>query len=465
MLTEDRTEFQDIGYQKYDISYREETEITPEEIKKHANAMKNGKAPGPGGVPIELIKYGPDKLFQLLAYTFNLFLRGEELPPEWKTAYISNLYKNKGDRKDCKNYRGLSVTNSICRVYGKIIKSRIEDCWEDAEDQSGFRTGRSCIDNVFCLKQTIEKRLEHNMETHMVFIDLQKAYDSVPLAKLWQVLEDKNIPPIYINAVRELYDDMTSVIKIGQKVTKKIKVTKGLRQGCCIAPTLFKIYLEGVLDIWKRKCEPMGVKIGDHTLYSLHFADDQVILAEDQDDIHYMLRKIDEEYTKWGLSINPSKTEYVVVGGEGKHLELGSKQIQNTDSYKYLGVNITNNGRNTKEIATRIGQGNSAIRQLNSILWNNHITRNTKIRIYKSIIESIATYGSELWVINKNDASKIKAMEMNYWRRCCQLTRRDRVRNTEIRERMGIDIDVLETIECKRLKWYGHVERMNDQRW
>ncbi|CAG9827936.1 unnamed protein product [Diabrotica balteata] len=54
-------------------------------------------------------------------------------------------------------------------------------------------------------------------------------------------------------------------------------------------------------------------------------------------------------------------------------------------------------------------------------------------------------------------------MEMNYWRRCCQLTRRERVRNTEIRERMGIDIDIL--VECKRLKWYGHVERMNDQRW
>nr|CAI5858456.1 unnamed protein product [Callosobruchus analis] len=73
------------------------------------------------------------------------------------------------------------------------------------------------------------------------------------------------------------------------------------------------------------------------------------------------------------------------------------------------------------------------------------------------IIDSIATYDSELWVINEEDASKIKATEMNYWRRCCQLTRRDMVRSIEIREQ------ILEPIECKRLKWYDHVDRMSDQ--
>lgn len=60
--------------------------------------MKNGKAPGPGAIPGELLKYEPDILLELLASTFNQFLRGEELPEELNTAYISNIYK-KGDRQ------------------------------------------------------------------------------------------------------------------------------------------------------------------------------------------------------------------------------------------------------------------------------------------------------------------------------------------------------------------------------
>ena len=56
-------------------------------------------------------------------------------------------------------------------------------------------------------------------------------------------------------------------------------------------------------------------------------------------------------------------------------------------------------------------------------------------------------------------------MEMDYWRRCCRLTRLDRVRNVEIRQAMGIDLDIIETIEARRLNWFGHLKRMSDERW
>lgn len=77
ILTEDREEFQNVNNERDDFSLCEEDEITPEEVMEKINKMKNGKASGPEGVPVELLKYDPEKLFQLLAYTFNLFLRGE----------------------------------------------------------------------------------------------------------------------------------------------------------------------------------------------------------------------------------------------------------------------------------------------------------------------------------------------------------------------------------------------------
>ena len=96
-------------------------------------------------------------------------------------------YTKKGSRKDCSNYRGISVTSVMSRLYGKIPRDLIEEENKD-EEQSGFRTGRSCTDNIFCMKQVIEKRNATNQETHLLFVDLIKAYDSIPISKLWEVL-------------------------------------------------------------------------------------------------------------------------------------------------------------------------------------------------------------------------------------------------------------------------------------
>ena len=80
---------------------------------------------------------------------------------------------------------------------------------------------------------------------------------------------------------------------------------------------------------------------------------------------------------------------------------------------------MTSDGDSNQEIKVRIGQAKTATKQLNSLLWSPRITKNNKIRIYKTIVESIGLYGAELWEINKRNKS-IRAMELDYWRRCCR---------------------------------------------
>ncbi|KAJ4436828.1 hypothetical protein ANN_16960 [Periplaneta americana] len=92
--------------------------------------------------------------------------------------------------------------------------------------------------------------------------------------------------------------------EIKYKVSTEFRITKGLRQVFCLSPTLFKIYLEEVLKGWKKKCRHMGVLVGDKNISTLQFVDDQIILAEDYDDIEYMSRKLIEEYEKSGLKFN-----------------------------------------------------------------------------------------------------------------------------------------------------------------
>jgi hypothetical protein len=85
-------------------------------------------------------------------------------------------------------------------------------------------------------------------------------------------------------------------VKIGNKLTHPFNITKGLRQGCCISPTHFKIYIRKALEEWKRKCHGMGIPLENITLYTVQFAGDQVVLVRDKEDWEYMTRKLKETY-------------------------------------------------------------------------------------------------------------------------------------------------------------------------
>jgi hypothetical protein len=111
----------------------------------------------------------------------------------------------------------------------------------------------------------------------------------------------------------------------------------------------------------------MGIPIQNTYVYSLTFADDQVLLAQDHDDMKYMARKLKEEYEKWGLNINLEKTKYVCMG-EGKEiLKLeGGEEIKPCKEFTYVGTKIDQSGDNTTEIKHRISQTRKAINALNS---------------------------------------------------------------------------------------------------
>jgi hypothetical protein len=93
----------------------------------------------------------------------------------------------------------------------------------------------------------------------------------------------------YVKAVKNFCENNVSAIKIGDKISEEFRVTKGLRQGCAMAPTLFKIYINGALKKWKKYYGTMGIPINDKFLYTLLFADDQVVVAMDEQDSNYQI--------------------------------------------------------------------------------------------------------------------------------------------------------------------------------
>jgi len=159
-------------------------------VKMTIKSLKSNTSCGVRGVPAELLKSGTERLYELLRQIFESCLNGDENPNDWKIGHISVIHK-KGKMDEYENYRGITVFNIFSRVYGKITKHFLEQEYSQIKtaEQAGFRAGRSTIDHIFCLRQLIEKNMAVNQPLHLLFVDLEKAYDGVPLKNLWKVLE------------------------------------------------------------------------------------------------------------------------------------------------------------------------------------------------------------------------------------------------------------------------------------
>jgi hypothetical protein len=108
--------------------------------------------------------------------------------------------------------------------------------------QCGFHGGRSCIDAVFSLKLTLERRREFNLETRLLFQDYEKAFDQVNRPTLFNIQHKRNIPNI--SALTKICEHNEIKIMINNKMTQSVEINRGVCQGCPLSPTLFNIYIK-----------------------------------------------------------------------------------------------------------------------------------------------------------------------------------------------------------------------------
>ena len=134
------------------------------EVKCAINELASGKAPGKDGIPIEVIRSGQDTLTLQIHQLIELCWREGQVPQDFKDSSIITLYKNKGDRSDCNNYRGISLLCIVGKVFARIVLRRLQVLGDQVypESQCSFRQNRSTIDMIFSLRQMQEKcRINH----------------------------------------------------------------------------------------------------------------------------------------------------------------------------------------------------------------------------------------------------------------------------------------------------------------
>ena len=151
-----------------------------DEVLYTVRKLKNGKASGPDDISAEMLK-SHNGIAEWLWDIVRKCWTEENLPQDWKLAEVVSLYKNIGKRSECGNYRGISLLSVPGKVLASIILNRCIDALDQVlrEEQCGIRKSRGCTDQLFALRQILEKCMAFQLDVSFRFIDFRAAFDSV----------------------------------------------------------------------------------------------------------------------------------------------------------------------------------------------------------------------------------------------------------------------------------------------
>ncbi|KAG7674157.1 hypothetical protein KSW81_005993 [Nannochloris sp. 'desiccata'] len=199
----------------------------------------------------------------------------------------------------------------------------------------------------------------------------------------------------------------------------------------------------------------------------LLLADDIASFSKNEAELDFLLQRINEVYTRWGLKVSIAKTNILVIASGERppdpRVSLNGEEIKVVEHAKYLGSWYSNNGSIEKEINVRVGAAWGAGRKLGPILRAKKVSIKSKVHMYQSLVLPILTYGAESWPLTTALTAKLEPYHQCQLRAILGLSWRDMVSNKEVHERLKT-VSMEECCRRQRMLWMGHVVRMPDNR-
>ena len=463
---------------------------TEQEVTKAIDELQSGKAAGPDGIPPEVFKGGGPALVKSLTEFLCHCWNDGDLPQDLKDARIVHLYKGKGDRSSCDNYRGISLLSIAGKILSKVILNRLNKHLLDEivpESQCGFRKNRGTVDMIFASKQVQEKCREQNKDLYILFVDLTKAFDTISRPGLWNILPRIGIPPKMVRMIRSFHDGMKARLVNGDE-SNEFPVTNGVKQGCVLAPTLFSFIFSMMLlsafkesdpgieityrtdgGIYKTQRLKSITKISKALVRALLYADDCAIVAHSEKDLQEMADALSAATKRYGLTISIKKTEVLYQPAPGSirkepEIKIDNQILKNVDAFAYLGSTLTSNNSLDKEISNRIAKASSAFGRLRKRVWDDRgLKSETKCDVYRAVVLSALLYGCETWTAYRRHIKLLEQFHQRCLRSILNIRWFHKVSNVQVLQRSNLT-SIEATLSLSQLRWAGHVVRMEDSR-
>ena len=401
--------------------------ITEIEVEDALNHMAKGKATGPDEIPVEIWKRLGNCGVRWLSELFNKILIDQCIPQRWRESYLTPFYKNKGDTRNCENYRAIKLISHTFKMWEKIINNRLKDLTSVSENQCGFVSGKSTIDAIHAIRTLMEKYDYNKQDLHFLFIDMEKAFDRVPRDLIWRAVRSQGVPEYYVEILKDMYDNIRTKVRGPFGVSGDFEVTMGVHQGSALSPLLFNLVMDYVTAGLQRDAP-----------WNILYADDVVLVSESQIDLQNMIDEWRSALEKNGLKISRSKTAYMYcnfsqLAGVNPVLYIDEEIIQNVKEFKYLGSVISCMGDIEDDVVNRVNNGWMKWRSLSGVLCDRHVPIKLKGKVYKTAVRPAMLYGSECWAAKKQHEQKLHTNEMKMLRWAGGITLLDKIQNQRVR--------------------------------
>jgi uncharacterized surface protein with fasciclin (FAS1) repeats len=404
------------------------------EIKKAIKTVKNNKAPGPNNIPAEALKADIETSAQILYELFGKIWEVEEVPDERKEGHIVKLPK-KGNVSICDNYRGIMLLSVPGKVLNRVMLQRLKTAVDDKlqDNQAGYRHNRSCADQIATLRIILVQSHEFNSSLYTVFVDFTKAFDNLDREVLWQLMRHYGIPEKFIAIIRNTYTGMQSKVIHEGQLTEAFDITTGVRQGYLLLPLLFLLAVD-----WIMKKATDGRRNGiQWTMFNqlddLDFADDIALLFHSHQQMQEKLTQVERRATETGLSINSKKTKVLKSNTKTQaDLTVNGQNLEEVDSFTYLGGEVDNLGGSDKDVKIKIGKARTAFNMMGSIWKARNISLKTEVQLFNSNVKTILLYGAETWKTTKSLLHKLKVFINNCLRCILNIRWPEKISNKEL---------------------------------
>ena len=368
-----------------------DVEFTEEDVMEKLRDLKPDKCPGPDKIHPHVLKECCRQLAKPLFLLFRKSLDEGELPADWKTATVSPIFK-KGSKTKAGNYRPVSLTCVPCKILETLIRERMLDHAKVHnllnENQHGFMQGKSCLTNLLETLEDITTSLDEGDSMDIIFLDYQKAFDSVPHRRLLSKLNSYGYRGKVLMWIESFLIGRTQKVTVRGATSLKADVVSGVPQGSVLGPILFILYIN---DLPEHVSSRLKMFADDTKIYGPATTEDEVKVIQDD------LEKLQLWSENWLLKFNAGKCKTMHMGSRNlnNNYHMGQTILDSTEEEKDLGMVITSDCKQSTQCSKAAAKGMNSLRVIRRTF--KYIDAESFLILHKAYIRPHLEYCVQSW--------------------------------------------------------------------
>ncbi|MES9884421.1 MAG: reverse transcriptase family protein, partial [Sedimenticola sp.] len=407
--------------------------ITESEVIKAVGNLNNGKSADEFGISSEHLKTGKDVLVPSITVIFNEILTTGNVPEVFKSGIITPVHKKGKDPKRMDNYRGITVTSIIGKLFEYVLLGRMSEISSNqSELQFGFTSGLSPnMASLLMSEAVVDSKLE-GRPLYVATLDSQKAFDVVSHEILLSKLHETGIHRQAWTVIQSMYTGLTSRVKWANDVSESFGISQGVRQGGVLSTHLYKVYInELLLDL---ESYSIGKYVGSTYIGCPTCADDVLLIAESSDELQQMLSLAYTYSTERRYKIHPIKSAVirrsVTKAQQSKEsrsdFELGQQNMNITEKTQHLGLIRAASNENQINIQERISLARRTLYKLmnTGVHGSNGINPKVGYKIYQVYVIPRLLHGLEVLPLNNTQLKALSDFHVGTLRKLQSLPQR-----------------------------------------